>query len=108
LINFFDGNNWGDQRRMSRQWPGYYPNVAALDRDGVVVGWEERVTGVDQRTVVLRCYDGEEWGDPLEIYRHRRNGRYVSVAEHGDLIHALWFSGMSGSNEIYYARLRKE
>ena len=92
---------------MSREWPGYYPNVAAIGTEGVVVGWEEQIPGIDQKTVVIRCYDGREWGEPLEIYRDRRNGRYVSVAAHRDLIHALWFSSMSGSKEIYYARLRK-
>jgi len=108
FVKFFDGKDWYGQTKVSREWPGYYPNVSAFGREGVVVGWEERVTGVEQRTVVIRCYDGEEWGDPIEIYRHRRNGRYVSVAAEGDLIHALWFSGKSGPNEIYYARLGKK
>jgi hypothetical protein len=107
FAKFWDGTDWYDQTKISRNWPGYYPNVAPLGQDGAVVAWEERVPGLDQRTVVVRCYDGENWGDPLEIYQHRHNGRYASVASHGDLIHAMWFSGMSGSNEIYYARLRK-
>ena len=108
FIALSDGENWHDQTRINREWPGYYPNVAALGREGAVVGWEERVMAVDQHSVVVRCYDGKEWGDPIEIYRHRRNGRYVSVAAHGDLIHALYFSSRSGAKEIYYARLRKE
>jgi hypothetical protein len=107
FTKLFDGKEWYDQTRVSRDWPGYYPNVAALGKEGAVIGWEERVPGIDQKTIVIRCYDGQEWGEPLEIYRDRRNGRYVSVAAHGDLIHTLWFSGMSGSNEIHYGRLRK-
>ncbi len=107
FAKFFDGTDWHNQTKISRDWPGYYPNVAALGRDGAVVAWEERVSGRDERTVVIRCYDGEHWGGPLEIYRHRSNGRYASVVAQGELIHAMWFSGLSGSNEIYYARLRK-
>jgi hypothetical protein len=108
FMSFFDGKSWSGQAVISREWPGYYPNVAALGREGVVVGWEERIPGIEQSTIVVRCYDGEQWGDPLEIYRNRKNGRYVSVAARGDLIYALWFSAISGSSEIYYARLRKK
>jgi hypothetical protein len=104
---FFDGKDWYEQTRICREWPAYYPNVAPLNQDGAVVAWEERILGVDMHTVVVRCYDGARWGDYMEIYRHRHNGRYASVAATDDLIHALWFSGKSGSNEIYYARLRK-
>ncbi len=107
FAKFFNGTDWYGQTKLSGGALAYYPNVAALDRDGAVVAWEERILASDERTVVVRCYDGEHWGDPLEVYRHRQNGRYASVAAHGDLIHVMWFSGLTGSNEIYYARLRK-
>jgi hypothetical protein len=108
IAKFFDGSAWYGETKVNREWPAYYPNVAPLNEDGAVVAWEERISEGNLRTVVVRCYDGEQWGDFIEIYKHRLNGRYASVAAHGDLIHALWFSGRSGSNEIYYAILRKK
>lgn len=108
FVKFFDGTEWRDQTRLSGDRPGYYPNITALDEGGLAVVWEERVTEEDGYTLVVRGFDGERWGEPIEIYRHRIMARYASLADHGDFLHALWFSGKSGSNEIYYARLRKK
>jgi hypothetical protein len=107
MVAFFDGRQWYGQTVVSGDRPGYYPNITSLDGGGLVVAWEERVPQEDQHTISIRSFDGENWGPPMEIYRHRVNGRYASVAAHGDVLHALWFSSKSGSNEIYYSRLRK-
>jgi hypothetical protein len=104
-VGFFDGDKWYGQTTVSTGRAAYYPNITALDDGGLVIGWEERVPEQDQHTVVIRTFDGKNWGQPMEIYRHHVNGRYVSVASHGDVLHAIWFSSKSGSNEIYYSKL---
>ena len=107
IVGFFDGDRWYGQTVVSGDRVAYYPNIAALDGGGLVVGWEERLPDIDQKTITISTFDGERWGAPMEIYRHRVNGRYVSLASHGDVLHAFWFSTKSGSNEVYYSRLRK-
>jgi hypothetical protein len=107
MIGFFDGDQWYGQTMVSGNRFAYYPNVAALDDGGFVIGWEERVSDLDQHTIAITAFDGGRWGPPMDIYRDHVNGRYVSLASHGDVLHALWFSGRTGSNEIYYSRLRK-
>jgi hypothetical protein len=108
LAAFYDGQDWYGQTVVSAGRQSYYPNVTALDGGGLVVGWEERLQELDLCTIVIRSFDGMRWGEPMEIYRDRINGRYVSVANSGNVLHAFWFSGRSGSNEVYYSRLRKE
>jgi hypothetical protein len=107
FVKFFDGTKWHDQTKVSGDLPGYYPNIITLEEGGLAVIWEERVTAQDQYTLMVRSYDGNRWGDPVEVHRHRAASRYASLADHEDELYAIWFSGKSGDNEIYCARLRK-
>jgi hypothetical protein len=108
IVAFFNGRGWYGHETVTTGRGGYYPSIASLDDGGLVVAWEERIPEIDQKAISIRTYDEGGWGQPMEIYRHRVNGRYASVAAHGEVLHSLWFSAKSGHSEIYYSRLRKK
>jgi hypothetical protein len=108
FIKYYDGKTWYDQTELTRTRIGYYPNIVRIGTGAIAVGWEEIVRDVAEHTVVVRCFDGTSWSAPIDIYRHRTHGRYVSLAAHDDFLYAVWFSAMEGSNEIYYGILRRE
>jgi hypothetical protein len=105
-VGYYDGKQWYGQTELTEGRIGYYPNLAKLAEGRLAAVWEERRPASDQYALVLRCFDGQSWSQPLDIFLDQVMARYASLAAHRNLIHVVWFSGKDGRNEIYYQRLR--
>jgi len=109
-VGFYDGGKWQDPELLAgdARTSSYYPDLAVTESGQLVAVWEDRLSSEDQRAMHIRCYDGRSWGDPVEFFRNKYAGRYVSIASRDGVVHAVWFGGIQGADEIYYSRLRSD
>jgi hypothetical protein len=107
-VKFFDGKEWHDQVTVSKAFLAYYPSVTALGEGELAVIWEEKDPPTDNHLIMLSCYRNGDFSEPMALYRNRAAGRYPSLATHKGDLHAVWFSGMHGNDEIFHGLLRRE
>jgi hypothetical protein len=108
FVKFYDGTEWTGQTVISEAALAYYPSVTRLEDEGLVVTWEEQEPTAEMRSIKLRCYLAGTWGEITEIYRDRVAGRYPSLTTYEGDLHAVWFSGKHGNDEIFNGLLRRE
>jgi hypothetical protein len=108
FAKLFDGDKWYGQVQLDDAEIAYYPNVTRLNAGECAVVWEERDLATSEYMLVLRCYNGSDWSDPLEIYRESMAGRYASMVLNEDELHAVWFSSKMGNDEIFHGLLRRK
>ncbi|MFH1314005.1 MAG: sialidase family protein [Candidatus Eisenbacteria bacterium] len=107
-VKFFDGKEWYGETTINSAQTAYYPSLIALGGGNLAVVWENNIGGGEEYTIELRCYNGTDWSTPIDIYSEGVAGRYPSLANEDDRLHAVWFSGKASSNEIYHGLLRRK
>ena len=107
---FYDGKAWSGETRVNTGQIGFYPAAAGLGGGGLLVAWEDQDKKQDSvdYLLMMRCYDGLKWGEPIEIARGSAMSRYCSLAPAGSVVHAVWFSPAPGNDEIFYGLLRRK
>lgn len=108
FAKFFDGDKWYGQVRLDDAEIAYYPSITGLRPGEIAAVWEEQAPDKSAYRLVLRCCDGRDWSEPLEIYLESVAGRYASMTYHDDELHTVWFSAKPGNDEIYYGLLRRK
>lgn len=108
LVKFFDGDSWYGQSAVDEAKIAYYPSIRALGNDEIGVVWEEKDPEANRYRLILRCWDGKEWSEHLQLYLESMAGRYPSMTCFNNELHAVWFSAKAGNDEIYHGFLRRK
>lgn len=110
LAAFYEDGEWQDPTWLSgeERTTTYYPDLTVSDSGELIVVYECRSPRDDFYAIRTRCHDGAGWGPVEEFYRENAAGRYVSLAYHDGVVHAVWFSAKEYDDEIYYSTLRSE
>lgn len=107
-FKIFDGNTWINEQFVDQATVAFYPSMARIGRDDIVVLWEQVDQNGESRKIVLRRFRESKWSDPLTIYDQKSPGRYASAVSAGDKLHVVYFSPLPGNDEIFYLVLRRK
>ncbi|MGQ9602731.1 MAG: hypothetical protein ACUVUU_00800 [bacterium] len=104
----FDGKNWTNEQFVDEAVAAYYPSIVRVADDDIFVLWEQVDKNAENRKIVLRRFRKAKWSQPLTIYDEKSPGRYASGVWFADKLHIVYFSSLTGNDEIFYLTLRRK
>ncbi len=106
-VKFYDGSRWYDEQVVSTSTNAYYPSILRIADDDFMIAWEEKHMQPDNYRIILQRYRHGRWSASFEAHRESVAGRYPSLARRDDRIHMVYFSAISGNDEIFHLVLRR-